>query len=113
LREAKKEGAKTVEGLKKYMDEGLTIVVCEPGCASALNDDLADLMENTAIAKQLQKQVVIIDVFIANEIDAGKINVLFESAAENILIHGHCHQKALYGTKGMKTIFGTTPQNSK
>jgi len=110
LREAKKEGAKTIEGLKKYMDEGLTIVVCEPGCASALNDDLADLIENTAIAKQLHKHVMMIDDFIAKEINAGNINTSFESAAENILIHGHCHQKALYGTNGMKTIFGTTPQ---
>jgi hypothetical protein len=57
--------------LKKYLDEGLTIVVCEPGCASALNDDLADLIENTAIAKQLQKQVMMIDDFIAKEINTG------------------------------------------
>jgi len=113
LREAKKEGAKTIEGLKKYMDEGLTIVVCEPGCASALNDDLADLIENTAIAKQLQKQVMMIDVFIAKEIDTGNIKISFEAAAENVLIHGHCHQKALYSTKGMKTIFGATLQTIK
>jgi FAD/FMN-containing dehydrogenase/Fe-S oxidoreductase len=110
LREAKEEGTKTVERLKKYMDEGLTIVVCEPGCASALNDDLADLIENDATAKQLQTQVMMIDVFLAKEIEAGNINVSFESLADNILIHGHCHQKALYSTNGMKTIFGTTPQ---
>jgi FAD/FMN-containing dehydrogenase/Fe-S oxidoreductase len=113
LRQAKKEGANTIEGLKKYMDQGLTIVVCEPGCASALNDDLADLVEDNAIAKQLQQQVMMIDVFLAKEIDAGNINVSFESVAENILIHGHCHQKALYSTNGMKTIFGTTKQTTK
>ena len=48
-----------------------------------------------------------IDVFLAKEIEAGNINQAFESVAENILIHGHCHQKALYSTKGMKTIFGS------
>ena len=69
LREAKKEGAKTVEGLKKYMDQGLTIVVCEPSCASALNDDLADLIEDDALAAQLQEQVMMIDVFLAKEIE--------------------------------------------
>jgi Fe-S oxidoreductase len=25
--------------------------------------------------------------------------------AEDILIHGHCHQKALYGINGLKIIF--------
>ena len=95
------------------MDQGLKIVVCEPSCASALNDDLADLVEDDALAAQLQEQVMMIDVFLAKEIEAGNINVSFESVAENILIHGHCHQKALYSTKGMKTIFGTTQQKMK
>src|SRR5690606_15278396 len=27
-----------------------------------------------------------------------------ESTSGDMLIHGHCHQKALYGTKGMKSI---------
>ena len=53
---------------------------------------------------------MMIDIFLAKEIDAGNINVELESAAENILIHGHCHQKALYSTNGMKTIFGKTNQ---
>jgi FAD/FMN-containing dehydrogenase/Fe-S oxidoreductase len=113
LRQAKKDGAKTIERLKKYMDQGLTVVVCEPGCASALNDDLADLVEDNNIATQLQRHVMMIDVFLAKEIETGNINVTFESIAENILIHGHCHQKALFGTNGMKTIFGKTRQTVK
>jgi len=108
LRDAKKEGTQTVEGLRKYMDEGLTIVVCEPSCASALNDDLADLVEDDALAVQLQRYVKVIDVFLAEEIDSANLDITFEASAGNILIHGHCHQKALYSTKGLKTIFGKT-----
>ncbi len=111
LRRAKKEGAKTIEGLKKYMDQGLKILVCEPSCASSLNDDLADLVEDGAIATQLQEQVMMIDVFLAKEMEAGNINVSFEAAAKNILIHGHCHQKALYSTKGLKMVFSKTAQH--
>jgi Fe-S oxidoreductase len=108
LRDAKKEGTQTVERLREYMNEGLTIVVCEPGCASALNDDLADLIEDNALAAQLQKYVKMIDVFLAEEIESGNLNKTFEATAEHILIHGHCHQKALYSTKGLKTIFAKT-----
>jgi len=103
LREAKQDGTKTIEGLKKYMDEGLTIVVCEPSCASALNDDLTDLIEDESVAAQLKEKVMMIDKFLEKEITSGKLNKSFESIAGNILIHGHCHQKALYGTTGMKT----------
>ncbi len=104
LREAKEEGTKTVMGLKKYLDEGLTIVVCEPSCASALNDDLPDLIDDEELAAQLKEKVMMIDVFLAKELEVGRITKSFESIGGDILIHGHCHQKALYGTNGMKSV---------
>ena len=104
LREAKQEGAKTLQGLKSYLDEGLTVVVCEPSCASALNDDLPDLIEDEALAAQLRQQVMMIDVFLARELASGNLHVAFESIGGDMLIHGHCHQKALYSTHGMKSI---------
>lgn len=108
LREAKKEGAKTIESLRKYLDQGLKIVVCEPGCASALNDDLPDLIEDDILRYQLKKQVMMIDIFLAAEIDAGNLNKEFKSIGGDILIHGHCHQKALYGIESMKTLLNKT-----
>ena len=113
LREAKKEGAKTIEGLRKYLDQGLTIVVCEPSCASALNDDLPDLIEDETLSARLKEQVMMIDVFLAKEIEKGNLNMEFESNAGDILIHGHCHQKALYGTQGMKTLLSKSNQTIK
>ncbi len=110
LRDAKKEGAATLAGIKKYLDQGLTVVVCEPSCASALNDDLPDLIEDEALASQLKEKVMMIDLFLAREIEAGNLSKEFESIAGNILIHGHCHQKALYNTKGMKTILAQSGQ---
>ncbi|MEO5583226.1 MAG: FAD-linked oxidase C-terminal domain-containing protein [Saprospiraceae bacterium] len=104
LRDAKAEGMKTIEGLKKYMDQGLTIVVCEPSCASALNDDLPDLIDDEVLAKQLKHSVMMIDTFLNKEIASNNLKARFESIAGNILLHGHCHQKALYGTKGMKDL---------
>ena len=110
LRDGKVEGTKTAEGLRKYLDQGLTIVACEPSCASALNDDLPDLIDDETLAAQLKKQVVMIDKFLEDEISAGKLQATFESIAGNILIHGHCHQKALYGTQGMKTLLSQGKQ---
>lgn len=104
LRDAKTAGTETVEGLRKYLEQGLSIVVCEPSCASALNDDLPDLIDDEVIAAQLKEKVMMIDKFLESEMVSGKLNTAFESIAGNILIHGHCHQKALYGTQGMKTL---------
>ncbi|MCL6266154.1 FAD-binding and (Fe-S)-binding domain-containing protein [Flagellimonas myxillae] len=104
LRDAKKEGAKTIEGLQRYLDQGLKIVVCEPSCASALNDDLPDLIANQEVAEQLKNGVMMIDVFLADEYENGRLEVDFEPISEGVTIHGHCHQKALYGTNTMKSL---------
>ena len=109
LRDAKKEGAKTIEGLKIFLDLGLKVVVCEPSCASALNDDLPDLISNQDVADQLKNGVMMIDIFLADEYEQGRLDVDFESISEGVAIHGHCHQKALYGTNAMKSLL----KNSK
>jgi len=109
LRDAKRDGLKTIEGLKQYLDQGLKVVVCEPSCASALNDDLPDLIANQEIADQLKNGVMMIDVFLAKEYENGHLDVDFEPVSKGIIIHGHCHQKALYGTNSMKLLL----KNSK
>ena len=111
LREAKVSGAKTAEALRKYMEAGLSIVVCEPSCASALNDDLPDLIDDETLAALLRTNVVMIDKFIENEHASGKLNLRFESIAGDILIHGHCHQKSLYGTEGMTQLLKESDQS--
>ncbi len=104
LRDAKRDGKRTIEGLQPYLDQGLKVVVCEPSCASALNDDLPDLIGNQEISDQLKGGVMMIDVFLADEYGKGNLDVDFEPKSEGITIHGHCHQKALYGTNTMKTL---------
>jgi len=113
LRDAKSQGTKTIEKLKPYMDQGLTIVVCEPSCASALNDDLVDLIDDEELAFQLKNKVMMIDVFLNREMENGNIKTPLKSIAGDLLIHGHCHQKALYGTKAMKSVVGNTDQQVK
>jgi Fe-S oxidoreductase len=104
LREAKKEGLKTVLKLDKFMSKGIPVLVCEPGCASALTDDLPDLIEDEELAKRLNENVFMIDQFLYQEIESGQLNVEFTSDEKEINLHGHCHQKALYGTKPMNEI---------
>jgi Fe-S oxidoreductase len=102
LRDAKKDGQKTIEKLKVYLSKGLNVVVCEPSCASALNEDLPDLIALEELSKQLKGQVMMIDVFLSKEMEAGRLCSKLQLTEVDISIHGHCHQKALYGTSTMK-----------
>lgn len=106
LKLAHRDGLKTLHGLDKYIKEGLEVVVCEPSCATALTDDLPDLIDDEELGERIKEHVTMIDVFIAREIKSGNISPDFLSPSKDILIHGHCHQKATSGTAAMKAVLG-------
>ncbi|WP_020528624.1 FAD-binding and (Fe-S)-binding domain-containing protein [Flexithrix dorotheae] len=113
LEEAKSEGLKTLLHLDQWIQQGLKVVVCEPSCASALNDDLLDLIEDESLTKRVKDNVVMIDQFLVEEVENGHLKSSFEAIDENVLIHGHCHQKALYGTKNMLKLLQKTEAETK
>ncbi|MFA7236458.1 MAG: FAD-linked oxidase C-terminal domain-containing protein [Phycisphaeraceae bacterium] len=108
VRAAKRDGEKTLRNLLPFAERGLPILFCEPSCMSAIADDLPDLMDDATppeVGATLAKQVKMIDVFLAEQLAAGKLDVRFEATVGEILLHGHCHQKALQGTRGMHEVF--------
>ena len=109
LRDAKREGEKTLRALDEYIQQGMKVVVCEPSCASALTDDLPDLIDDEALGRRISENVMMIDVFLAGEIQSGRLNCDFTSPLKKILIHGHCHQKSLYGTTAMNKVLARVP----
>jgi Fe-S oxidoreductase len=104
LREARREGEATLRNLDHLIRQGLTVVVCEPGCASALVDDLPDLIDDDALGGRIQENVVMIDAFLARELQEGRLDCTFVSDYEDIVIHGHCHQKSLFSRTAMQEI---------
>jgi FAD/FMN-containing dehydrogenase/Fe-S oxidoreductase len=108
LKEAKVAGTKVAEKLLPYINRGLKIVVCEPSCTSALIDDLPDLIDDVKLSNALKNNVKAIDGFLSEALMNGEITGKFVSISDKILLHGHCHQKASFGTGGMKNIYSST-----
>ena len=52
---------------------------------------------------------MMIDEFLYHQVQDGAINCGFTSPYKKILIHGHCHQKSLYGTTFMKQMLDLVP----
>jgi FAD/FMN-containing dehydrogenase/Fe-S oxidoreductase len=109
LRDAKAAGENTLRNLDKFIQQGLTIVVCEPGCCSALTDDLPDLIDDEQLGNRIKENVMMIDEFLKREITGGNLRCEFTSPHKKILIHGHCHQRSLYGTTAMKSLLERVP----
>ncbi len=109
LRDARIRGEKTLLNIDKYIQQGLKVVVCEPACCSALTDDLSDLIDDEQLGQRIKENVMMIDEFLAQEVRKGCLNGEFRSPFSRILIHGHCHQKSLYGTSAMKQLLDRVP----
>lgn len=85
-----------IEQLHAYVEEGIPIVCCEPSCTSALNDDYVDLI-NTNKAKQVADSTYALEEFILQLHHDGELPLTFHDNSRKILLHGHCHQRALDG----------------
>ncbi len=108
LREAKRDGLQTLLKLDHFIRQGIPVLVCEPGCASALVDDLPDLIDDADLARRIVENVMMIDVFLARAYAEGRLPVVFEPIAPAFTLQGHCHQRALFGTGAMRTLLGRT-----
>ena len=98
IRDAKKIANKNIHLLHKVINADSPLIGIEPSAILTFRDEYIDLAtdENLEAAKALAKHVFLIDEFIANEIDKGKIDRnLFTTEKRLIKLHGHCQQKAL------------------
>ena len=104
VRDAKRLGTRTMANLDVFARQGLPILTLEPSCASSLADDLPDLIDDREIGQRVAQHVKMLDVFLADELAAGRINGRLKCDAKDVLLHGHCHQKSLFGTDGVKQL---------
>jgi hypothetical protein len=74
------------------LDGDAPVVVLEPGCLSVFRKELGQLMPNSMRAKRLAARTRSLAEFLHERDFAPKVE-------GEVLFHGHCHQKALWGTK--------------
>ena len=98
VEEARAFARETVERLAPYAEQGLPIVGLEPSCLLTLRDEFLYLLPDDSRVKTIAEKAVMFEEFIAREADAGRLTLRFNGGGLNVLLHGHCHQKALVGT---------------
>jgi Fe-S oxidoreductase/FAD/FMN-containing dehydrogenase len=84
-----------LEKLEEAAERHIPVVGVEPSCMTMLADDYLH-MKLGPIAEKVARRVTSIERLIAEAYEAGRIR--FESVDEQVLFHGHCQQKAIFGT---------------
>lgn len=88
---AKAHAARVVEGLLPLAEKGMKIIFCEPSCLSAVKEDAPALLRDE---EQRKARVVAAACQTFEQFLAG-LNLSLRPVAGRILLHGHCHQKAM------------------
>ena len=95
---AQRLARRQLAALALYAEAGIPIVGLEPSCVLSFRDEYPDLLDDPRAAV-LGRQSFLIDEFLAHEIDVGRIAPRLDGGGRrHLLLHGHCHQKALVGS---------------
>ncbi len=96
----------TVDTLFPLAKAGLTIVGLEPSCLLSLRDEYLYLLPGDERVQTVANAAVTFEEFIDSLAEKGEFDVRFTAASRRVLLHGHCHQKALVGSAPSHRILG-------
>lgn len=110
---AQKIAIENVQLFSKVIDKNNPLLGIEPSAILGFHDEYPKLvpeqLQRQAI--ELKKHVFLIDEFLSQETQLGNITVeQFNNEHQTILLHGHCHQKALSSVDHSAWVLGL-PKN--
>lgn len=101
LKDACHSADDTLLRLKPFVEDPnvVAIVACEPSCVSAMTDDWLQLKLETpmSVRKALAAKAMMVEHFVDKHWDAHPVKPTIKADAPSVVLHGHCHQKALWG----------------
>ena len=95
LRQAAALAQGNVARLRPWAEEGVPFVGLEPSCAVTFKDEYPDLVPGEA-ADAVAQGTLLLEEFLATLAAAG-VRPPFVRQERQVLLHGHCHQKAIVG----------------
>lgn len=113
LKDAKQIAENNVRLLKDMVSAAVPLIGIEPSAILTFRDEYPDLVgpELQVAALELAKHTLLIDEFLAQEIEAKRISRgVFTTKPRLIKLHGHCQQKAVSSVIPTKKILGF-PEN--
>jgi FAD/FMN-containing dehydrogenase/Fe-S oxidoreductase len=97
-KKAKAAAQDTVNALHPFVSQGIPIVGLEPGCILTLREENLWISPNDENAKLVAENSYLFEEFMVNLKENGELNLTLSDEMQEILLHGHCHQKSLVGT---------------
>lgn len=97
-----------IDALLPWAKKGVPIVGLEPSCLLTLRDEFKSLIpgadtDTVAASAQLLEELLIADH------NDGNLNWTLNAPAKKVLLHGHCHQKAMDAFTAVQSTLALIP----
>jgi len=109
VNEARAEATRTLEALAPWVERGIPVVGLEPSCLFGLRDEFTVLLPGAGSAA-LASNALLFEEFLVRESEAGRLQLPLKPLAAEILLHGHCHQKAFGAMNAVESALRLVPQ---
>jgi Fe-S oxidoreductase len=106
LGQAKENALYNVERLASFAQQGTPIIGLEPSCLLTFRDEYPEFLGSEA-ARNVANHSFLFEEFVIREEKAGRIKLEPIHQRRKVLLHGHCHQRALVGTAPTIAILRT------
>ena len=93
-------------------ESGTRFVFFEPSCLSAMREDVPSLLRGDAQrqAAAVAAQSVLFEELLEQHLDRNPSSATFAARPGTIVLHGHCHQKAMGLLPPAKALLSRIPQ---
>lgn len=111
LKQAKAHAQGMVDTLWPYVERNLPIVGVEPSCLLTLRDEYASLLPDDPRVPRLAEAARLVPEVLLSAMEDGALPLAADSpvSGKRIVLHGHCHEKAVVGTAATRSLLERIP----
>jgi FAD/FMN-containing dehydrogenase/Fe-S oxidoreductase len=114
LRQAREYAEANTELFYPLASRGEKILFCESSCLSAMREDAPSLLRGEAQkrARVVAESCLLFEDFLERELRVSRMRLELKPGPKKILLHGHCHQKAMGLLASSKALLARIPGSS-
>jgi Fe-S oxidoreductase len=109
VEQAKAEARRSLDALMPFVERGVPVVGLEPSCLLTLRDEFLSYGYGEE-AEKLSRSAYLLEEFLVKEKQEGRCTLdLKPLPAQQVFLHGHCHQKAFDAFTPVQTALQWIP----
>ncbi len=108
IEQARHEAQRVIRVLLPWAQKGVPIVGLEPSCLLTLRDEYKGLIPGTS-TDTVASQAFLLEELIIRQHEAGRLHWSLKAPVAKVLVHGHCHQKAMDAFSAVQRTLALIP----